>query len=77
MTRPPDARGQYSFQVASDVINDGMMLEVWDADEHVMEVFCATDGEMTVSLFRQSVPIGIVEQAIAEAKLRLTEAEHS
>lgn len=61
----------FRFLIASDVIADAMILEVWAGEEQVMDVWCSdTSGEMTVSLYRRDLPVEVVEQAIAKAKSR-------
>jgi hypothetical protein len=66
---------QYSYIVGSDVGRDGIYLElndVTDRTETILEIFCSDQtNEMTLSAFREYVPIEAVEWAIQQAKIRL------
>ena len=70
---PKIAGRQYKVVVASDVSDrDGMCLELYDAEEQILEVFYSdADGAMTFSVYRQDLPLPVVEWAIAEGKARL------
>ncbi len=65
---------QYDVVVGNDVsTRDGMYLELYEAGDQIIEVFFSdTDGSMTLSAYRQDLPLIVVEWAIAEGKARLT-----
>jgi hypothetical protein len=61
----------YRAQRGSDVKRDGMFLELIDerTGEEIAEVFHSdANGEMTVSCYRQGLPLDLLEQLIAMAK---------
>lgn len=60
----------YGFQVASDVLRDGLGVELIDADGNVLaEVFrCDADNSLTVSLFQAGVPFPQVEKLVLMAR---------
>ncbi len=66
---------QYTCIVGSDIVRDGMYIEVIeDGDENhiVMEIFYSDiTHEMTVFDTRPGVPLAVVEWAISVAKQRL------
>ena len=67
---------QYEIARASDVINDGMCLELNDvttgARELVLDVYHSdATGEMAVSAHREDLPLELVEWFLAEARRRL------
>ena len=65
---------RYSCTIASDINRDGMSLELWDADERalLLEVFYSDqDASITLTAFRESIPVDAVEWAIREARTRL------
>jgi hypothetical protein len=67
---------EYELVLASDLERDGMMLEVCDVSaqpkEQVLEVFYSdVSGAMTLTTFDHSVPLGLVEIIMAEARKRL------
>jgi len=60
------------FTVASDLNRNGMGLEVVIEDDLVIEVFFNEDTcQYTVQTFGRAVPLEVLEQAIAMARLRL------
>ena len=63
---------RYSQIVASDLIRDGLGVELWEEEEHVGEVF-RSDREqiVTVTLWKENVPLDVVDDWIAYAKDRL------
>ncbi len=70
----PEIGGQqYDVIVGSDVATrDGMYLELYEATEQILEIFYSdVDGSMTLTAYRQDLPLGVVEWAIAEGKARL------
>jgi hypothetical protein len=68
----------YSIIVGSDVIRDGMYVEVTDDVEGLnafLEIFYSDiTSEMTISLYRET-PLPVVEWAIGIAKERLLPLE--
>lgn len=65
--------GPWSTQVASDVIRDGLGVELLDGQRQVVaEVFrCDADHAVRVSLFVEQVPLHALEMLILRAKKRL------
>lgn len=64
--------------VGSDVGRDGMFFEVVHSKTNrtILEVFYSDEnGQFSVSLFEKSVPLGLLEWAIGEAKHRLPPSE--
>lgn len=62
-----------SWVIASDVSKrDGIGVELWLGDEIIMEVF-RDDSKLVreVTLFRQDVPLELVEEAIAKFKVEI------
>jgi hypothetical protein len=68
--------GSWRTQVASDVIRDGLGVELIDDDHNVLaEVFrCDADHTVTVSLF-QSLPFTVVEWLVEVARDQLGKFE--
>ncbi|MBA3532813.1 MAG: hypothetical protein H0T73_12885 [Ardenticatenales bacterium] len=67
---------QYETLLASDVVGDGIWLELWDETEepeHILGVFYSdTDGSFTFHCYgRQQLPLELVERCIHEARDRL------
>ena len=55
----------------SDVRRDGMYLELIEpeTDDEIAEIFYADkDGKMVISVFKQDVPLEVIEAFIAKAK---------
>ncbi len=67
------ARGPFSMQMASDVIRDGLGLELLDRRGRVVaEVFrCDADHSLTVSTFGGDIPVVVLERLLAAARQRL------
>lgn len=67
----------YRFQVASDVLRDGLGVELTDAEGNVLaEVFrCGADNSLTVSLFCERLPFPQVEKLVLMAREELTSFE--
>jgi len=65
----------YYYVIGSDLVRDGMYVEVSEgsgAPEVVMEVFYSdVTHAMSVTLYKQDVPLEMVEWAIAAARERL------
>jgi hypothetical protein len=60
--------------LGSDVKRDGMYLELIEdeTDDEVAEIFYSDQtGKMTVSVFKSTMPIEVVDLFLAEAKERL------
>lgn len=68
---------EYHIVMGSDVIRDGMYIEVKDAGrgaDAILEVFFSdASHDMLVTLFEPNVPVEIVEWAISIARERLPE----
>ncbi|HEY4416844.1 MAG TPA: hypothetical protein VGO57_14225 [Verrucomicrobiae bacterium] len=62
----------YSTVCASDLQRDGMGLELRCDSLLIAEIFFFdTTGQFTISLFKQSIPLSVIEQFIAEARTNL------
>ena len=63
---------EFSQLIASDVDRDGLGLELWEGDEQVAEIF-RWDGkrELTISIWKQDLPLETIEGFIADARNRL------
>jgi hypothetical protein len=69
-------RGPFRKQVASDVIRDGLGVELLAGDEVVAEVFrCDADHSLIITTFNNDVPLVAIEELIAAARDRLREFE--
>jgi hypothetical protein len=68
-----DRHAAYSFQVASDVVRDGIGLELLDREGNVVAEVFRSDASRswTVATFRNELPLDIVEALIAAARSRL------
>jgi hypothetical protein len=65
-------RGPFRKQVASDVVRDGLGLELLSGDEVVAEVFrCDADHSLIITTFDHELPLVAIEELIAEARERL------
>lgn len=66
---------EYRYVLGSDLVRDGMYVEVSDFRNEtpaILEIFYSdATHAMTVSLYTQDVPLDVVEWAIAVAKERL------
>ena len=70
----------YGIYMQSDVDRDGMALELMDETERphslVLEVFYAdADGTMTLTAFREAIPLALVEMVVSQARLKLPPAK--
>lgn len=67
---------RYGIYMQSDVHRDGMALELMGETEHphalVLEVFYSdADGELTLTAYREAVPLEFVERVTSQARLGL------
>ncbi|ADJ64956.1 hypothetical protein G5B88_17575 [Herbaspirillum seropedicae] len=64
---------EYRFQIASDVIRDGLGVELVDPIGKVLaEVFrCDADHSLTVSLFIDELPFSLIEKLVLMARTEL------
>lgn len=64
---------RYRYQVASDVVRDGLGLELVDDRSNVLaEVFrCDADNSLTVSVFSEGLPFAEVERLVLMARREL------
>jgi hypothetical protein len=66
---------EYAYVVGSDVIRDGMYIEVCDEPDsanEILEIFYSdVSRKMSVTLYKPDVPLEVVEWAIAIARERL------
>jgi hypothetical protein len=67
----------YRYQVASDVIRDGLGVELIEADGNVVaEVFrCDADNSLTVTLYAEAVPFAHIEKLVGMVRKNLGEFE--
>lgn len=65
--------GQYHIKVASDIIRDGLGVELWDSNDNVVaEVFrCDPNLTILVNTFNNHIPLSILESLISFARERL------
>lgn len=63
-------RSPWKTQLASDVIRDGLGLELLDDDENILaEVFrCDADLTVTLSIFEPSLSQQLIEELVADAR---------
>ncbi len=63
----------FEARMASDLIHDGMVLELLDgAGDVVADVFYSNiTGEMSFSAYRRDLPLAVIEWLIACAKVQL------
>lgn len=68
---------EYRFQLASDVVRDGVGVELLDAIGNVLaEVFrCDIDNSLTVSLFKEGLPFPLIEKLVLMARAELATFE--
>ncbi|MES2320045.1 MAG: hypothetical protein V4631_21410 [Pseudomonadota bacterium] len=64
---------EYRYQVASDVLRDGLGVELTAADGNVIaEVFrCDADNSLTVTLYVEAVPFAHIEKLIGMVRRNL------
>ncbi len=66
---------EYTYVVGSDIVRDGMFLEVSDnrdGPDIILEISYSDEtGQMTMTAFRPAMPLELVAWAIASAKGRL------
>ncbi len=65
--------GPWATQIASDVVRDGLGVELLDGQQQVVaEVFrCDADHTVFLSLFVKQVPLHALEMLVSSAKERL------
>ena len=69
-------RGPFHKQVASDVVRDGLGMELLANGQVVAEVFrCDADHSLIITTFNHAVPLVAIEELIAAARDRLHEFE--
>ncbi|HTM81241.1 hypothetical protein [Asticcacaulis sp.] len=69
-------RGQdYTITIGSDIVRDGMYLEVenpLDDVKPLFDIFYSDQiGEMFITTFKEDIPLEVMEWAISMARLRL------
>ena len=69
---------EYRIQIASDVMRDGLGLELINATNQVCaEVFrCDSDNTLTISLFAEDLPFVQVENSVLIARKELVRYEY-
>ena len=70
MTTEHEGR-KYEFVFGSDVINDGMYVEVWDEERKEMILFAFrsdANDDFTFTAYKEKLPFALVEQFILEAR---------
>ena len=69
-------RGPFRKQVASDIVRDGLGVELLSGDQVVAEVFRSDpDHSLIVTTFDNHVPLVAIEELVAVARDRLREFE--
>ncbi|MBD2022332.1 hypothetical protein H6F43_19305 [Leptolyngbya sp. FACHB-36] len=65
--------GQYHIQIASDIIRNGLSVELCDSNDNIVaEVFrCDANHTISVSTFNNDVPMNVLESLINFARERL------
>jgi len=68
---------EYRYQIASDVIRDGLGVELVDSVGNVLaEVFrCDADNSLKVSLFNAELPFPLVEKLVLMTRAELAAFE--
>lgn len=62
----------FQYQVVSDVIRDGISVELLSGDQLVAEVFrCDTDHSLIITTLGNDLPLIVIEQLIAVAREKL------
>jgi len=69
--------GNYTTQIASDVIHDGLSVELIDQDGEIVAEVLRCDASETLSLekFKANIPLEVEEQLVVYARERLGEFE--
>ena len=72
-------RWQWQFQIASDIIRDGLGLELLDKNESVVaEVFrCDKDRSITMRIYQSSIPEDVINKLVEKAKVSDTIASEA
>jgi hypothetical protein len=67
----------YRYQVASDIVRDGLGVELIDDHRNVVaEVFrCDAKNSLTISLFAEELPFSEVEKLVQMARSELGQFE--
>ena len=63
----------FTYIIASDVNpRDGLGLELWHSGQQVGEIFRSDEHRsMTISLWKEDLPLDVIERFVANAKDRL------
>ena len=65
-------RKPFQYQIVSDVIRDGIGVELLSGDQVVAEVFrCDADRSLIITTFGNDLPLIFIEQLIAVAREKL------
>lgn len=65
-------RKPFQHQIVSDVIRDGIGVELLSGDQVVAEVFrCDADRSLIITTFGNDLPLIVIEQLIAVAREKL------
>jgi hypothetical protein len=67
----------YRYQIASDIVRDGLGVELIDDHRNVVaEVFrCDANNSLTISLFAEELPFSEVEKLVQMARSELRQFE--
>jgi len=70
-------KAPWTTQVASDVVRDGLGLELIDGSKNIAaEVFrCDTSRTVTVRVFESGIPNEVLTELVEQARTRLAEFE--
>ena len=65
-------RGPFRKQVVSDMVRDGLGVELFSDDQVVAEVFrCDADHSLIITTFENDVPLVAIEELVTVARDRL------
>ena len=64
------AGDDYKLIVAGNIDRDGQIVEAWDGDEQIAELFCSYRNDKVTFWSAQEVPLRLVEEMIAMASDR-------
>lgn len=68
--------GPFATQVVSDIVRDGLGVELLSGDEVVAEVFrCDADHSLVINTFGNDVPLIEMEKLISRARCELWQFE--
>jgi hypothetical protein len=65
--------GSYHIKVVSDIIRDGLGVELWDSNDNIVaEIFrCDTNHTILVNTFNNGISMNVLESLVNFARERL------